>query len=90
MARDTYNGWATRETWLVNLWLGETFDKADLSDMRLHEVARCFEEMAEEMLAGFDETSVEGRFAFDLMHTALARVNWLELAETRLDTFNAA
>ena len=26
---DTYNGWKNKETWLVNLWLGDVLGRMD-------------------------------------------------------------
>ena len=26
MTDNTYNGWTNRETWLINLWLGDSFE----------------------------------------------------------------
>jgi hypothetical protein len=36
MANNTYNGWKNRETWLVNLWYGDTWDCVE--DVRITEI----------------------------------------------------
>ena len=36
MANNTYNGWKNRETWLVNLWYGDTWDCVE--DVRMTEI----------------------------------------------------
>ena len=36
MANNTYSGWKNRETWLVNLWYGDTWDCVE--DVRMTEI----------------------------------------------------
>lgn len=73
----TYNGWTNKETWLVNLWLGdglpEMIDPTDsLSDIedRIKELV--------EMIT--DEVTQAGLLA-DLLNCALGEINYRELAE---------
>lgn len=80
---NTYNGWTTRETWLVNLWLGgeecyyyelqrimSGFDEA-------WEQAEEIEQYVRLIVADLDKPGLIG----DLLNTSLGRVDWLEIVE---------
>lgn len=73
----SYNGWSNYETWLVNLWYGDTFsDTAGeyfLDPQGLEDFVTDF--LQEE--GALPETG----FAADIMNAALRNVNWRELAE---------
>ena len=87
------NGWTNRETWLVNLWIGE----GAIGDPQgVDEQARYFAERYEKhsanyrMAAWLKEQVTEigcGSYptgdglAADLLGAALAAVNWDEIAE---------
>lgn len=92
MGDDTYNGWANRETWLVNLWV--TSDPG-LSDAVAETVADTIDRVAEqwvpraageaicELVAGWwdDDASDYMRGLWgDLVGTALGRVDWEAIA----------
>lgn len=92
MGTDTYNGWANRETWLVNLWVN---NEPNLSDAVLETVADTVDRVAEqwvpraageavaELVAGWwdDDASDRMRGLWDdLVGTALARVDWEAVA----------
>jgi hypothetical protein len=72
----SYNGWTNRETWLVNLWVGD-----NLSEMKQDGVdvdARYAEQYVVDLLDVGNNT-VEDRFMWDLVSCALSKVNWHEL-----------
>ena len=73
MSTQGYNGWTNRETWLVNLWLGEYLAQAFEED-DINTLADCIEEEVYRML---DEQVSEGMFR-DFID--LGSVNWTELA----------
>lgn len=89
MGDDTYNGWANRETWVVNLWI---VNDPALSDMVADMVADTIDRVGEEWV---DRAAGEGLFELvaewwcddvgdtwrgglwsDLVGTALGRVDW--------------
>ena len=68
-----YNGWTNRETWVINLWLGEYFRDAANEGQSL--MADYIEETVWDML---EEAEVPPMFK-DLID--LGAVSWQELAE---------
>ncbi len=84
-AIQTYNGWSNRETWLVNLWLG--------NDMRSYEFLQtiCKKnsetwEKAEELEMSFqdqlEDMYDEPCLWSDVLGTALDRVDWQAIIES--------
>ena len=84
MTDDTFNGWANRETWLVNLWLNNeesTYHDAcqiarthpDASDLWLGET---IESEIVDPLCGRDNAT---GFTLDVLNTFCARVDWREI-----------
>ena len=67
-----YNGWTNRETWVINLWLGDYFH--DVANDGEHLIADYIEETVWDML---EEAEVPPMFK-DLID--LGAVNWQELA----------
>jgi hypothetical protein len=73
---EKYNGWTNRETWLVNLYFGDTFwqiahDTSGITpDFMAGEVSAWIEEKL-----SYDD--VNG-FIWDMLD--LSRINWIELA----------
>jgi len=62
---NTYNGWTNRETWLVNLWFGDSWEcEADVQSSR---------EWIEEKIYGL-ETWIQDFIDLDA-------INWSELEE---------
>lgn len=73
-----YNGWTNKETWLVNLWLGDHF--VELSEEGQIITEAFIRETVEEMCET-ETKSVEGRFLLDLLNCALGEINYSELAQ---------
>ena len=73
-----YNGWTNKETWLVNLWLGDDF--AQRSEEGEIITASFIQETVEEMCET-ETKSAEGRFLLDLLNCALGEINYHELAQ---------
>ena len=72
----TYNGWSNRETWLANLWLDELLVSETTEG---HEVsADLVETLIDEMISA---TDVDGGLTYDLLMTAVDRINYREIAE---------
>jgi len=72
-----YNGWTNRETWVINLWMGDYFENY-FDEQNADTLADCIEE---ELYRLLDEFVPNGMFK-DLID--LGSVNWRELAEAWL------
>lgn len=71
-----YNGWTSKETWTVHLWL--------TNDPGTYEAAREAALEGPESLEDFVESFVipeDSSLAADLLETALANVDWQEITE---------
>jgi hypothetical protein len=68
-----YNGWTNRETWLVDVWFGDSF-------LHLHEdghkITKDF--IRQEVELYLDEKGAMSGFIYDMMD--MAAINWEELA----------
>jgi hypothetical protein len=73
-----YNGWTNKETWLVNLWLGDDF--AQMSEEG-QIITEAFIRETVEDICETETKSVEGRFLMDLLNCALGEINYFELAQ---------
>jgi hypothetical protein len=71
-----YNGWTNKETWLVNLWHGESL--AEMKEAGEDITAYYAQRMVTDWV---DDThhSLDG-FVWDMLKSALASVNWEEVA----------
>lgn len=70
-----YNGWTNKETWLVNLWLGDSL--AIDADSSMEITPEYIEEIVESLI---DECVNEYGFVRDLINCALGEINWDEIA----------
>lgn len=79
MKDNTYNGWTNRETWLVNLWVGDNLAelKQEGAEIDARYAYACVLDMLETSGA-----TVEDAFASDLIAFALSGVNWQEIADS--------
>ena len=72
-----YNGWTNKETWLVNLWLGDYLQQ-ELEDVNEITAAH-IKEVVDEMAAAALEDGANG-FITDLLNCALGEINYDEIA----------
>ena len=72
-----YNGWKNKETWLVNLWLGDYF--TDLQEEGQEISEDYIREMVEEMASAAGEDGMNGLIT-DLLNCALGEIDYRELA----------
>lgn len=67
----TYNGWTNYETWLVNIWLGDSLPENDRINVDY------IKEQVDEMFG----SQPEG-FMSDVQVAFMTTVNWWELVDT--------
>ncbi|SMX24033.1 DUF7249 family protein [Boseongicola aestuarii] len=73
-----YNGWKNKETWLVNLWLG------DVLTMYEEEGVPVNEDNIEELVENILETelsTLESGFVRDILNCSLGEIDYRELAQ---------
>ena len=84
----TYNGWKNKETWLANLWLTgdpESYNvlmEAVNMQAPAYEKAEWLKELLEQQLDCEVEVPCLWR---DLLQTAFAEIDWLEVIKNNLD-----
>lgn len=71
-----FNGWTNKETWLVNLWLGDMF-QCDLED-GVEITPDYIETLVEELV--HQTIGDPSGFITDLLNCALGEINYNELA----------
>jgi hypothetical protein len=75
-----YNGWTNYETWLVALWLNNdqasynALEALKAGDASEHRKAESLEELVRELYE-FEPVGIVA----DLVNSAFARVNWVEI-----------
>ena len=76
-----YNGWKNKETWLVNLWLGDCFAAMqEDGDSVTEDTIRAY---VEELLYDFEERA--SGFLRDMMNCAVGEIDYRELASHYAD-----
>ena len=72
------NGWKNKETWLVNLWLGDTLALAmdALVNITPEYIEALVVEMVEQVTWGSDHENL----IIDLLNSALGEIDYRELA----------
>lgn len=73
-----YNGWTNKETWLVDLWLGDTLETDAGSSIEI--TAEYVEEVVESYLDYLDSHVLKAGFVRDLLNCALGEINYDEIA----------
>jgi hypothetical protein len=71
-----YNGWKNKETWLVNLWLGDTFAAMQEDGEKI--TAEWIEAYIQEVIFDFEETA--SGFLRDMLNCALGEIDYHEIA----------
>lgn len=71
-----YNGWKNKETWLVNLWLGDCF--AALQEDGEKITAEFLEAYIQEVVFDFEEAA--SGFLRDMLNCALGEIDYHEIA----------
>ena len=84
----TYNGFVNRETWLISLWLNNDQGSYQLLESVLRLGASGFRK-AEKLEALVSDQmydlELEASLWSDLLSTALAKVDWLEVIKANLE-----
>lgn len=81
----TVNGWTNHATWLVNLWLGEyNYDPSELSGLSRYDAVQALKDTVDNMVTDYGSNEPKG-FVSDLINSALADVNWYEVADHFLE-----
>ena len=84
----TYNGWVNRETWLISLWLNNDQDSYELLTKVLGlntPSTRKAEKLHNLIEDQMYDLELEASLWSDLLSTALAQVDWLEVIESNLE-----
>lgn len=82
---DKYNGWTNYETWLVNIWWGDTLQEianehfAETGEKANAEWVKDF--IQEDLELRLENTKALDGFVGDLVNAAIGSVNFHEIAE---------
>ena len=74
----SYNGWTNKETWLVNLWLGDMLAIDQEEGVAID--AGYVESIVDEMASAALECDANGLIT-DLLNCALGEINYYEIAK---------
>jgi len=74
---NTYNGWSSYETWLVNVWIGDSL--AAWRDEGEEVTADYVQELVDEMVSAATEEDANG-LVTDLLYGAVREINFREIA----------
>jgi len=89
MSNDSYNGWASYETWLTYTWLSDTetawsYWLEQAEELNLYQLERELKyehhEFQPEAGGTYTMNGITGLYN-DLMSTALSKVDWLQIAK---------
>lgn len=72
-----YNGWTNKETWLVNLWIGDSLTMDQESGFEV--TADYIEQLVDDMVS--ESMSSSNGLISDLLNCALGEIDYHELAE---------
>ena len=73
----SYNGWKNKETWLVNLWIGDSLSMDQESGFEV--TADYIEQLVDDMVS--ETMSSPNGLISDLLNCALGEIDYHELAE---------
>jgi len=73
----SYNGWTNKETWLVNLWLGDSLTMDQESGTEI--TASYIEQFVDDIIA--DSGARGSGFVGDMLNCALGEIDYQEIAE---------
>ena len=71
-----YNGWSNKETWLVNLWIGDSLTMDQEDGIKID--AAYIEQVVEDRIE--DSGSRVNGFVGDILNCALGEIDYDELA----------
>ena len=83
-----YNGWKNKETWLVNLWLGDELAMMQEDGYSIGPDA--IEELVQTAIGDIDGKTVENGFLVDMLNCALGEIDYRELAANYADDMAGA
>lgn len=73
-----YNGWTNKETWLVNLWIGDNL--AEIQGEGTEVSGQTVKAIVIDWLDYAQGNDVESGLLVDLLNCALGHINWEEVA----------
>ena len=78
-----YNGWKNKETWLVNLWLGEVFieNQEEGIEITADYIEHFVDEMVDQAMNAGKWSNGDSGFVTDLLNCALCEIDYHEIAE---------